>query len=374
MKKNLQSLMMLLAVIITVMTTSCGPEQIKPVQQASKYNAVKLDTTSANTFIDFAAEIQGDVVVEIRPRVQGYVDRIAVEEGSKVKKGELLFKIDSRELQQSYNAASAYVDAVNAQVDNAKLEIQKLEPLVQKGIISDYELQNARSNFQAAKANLVSAVSQRNNAKINLSFASITSPVDGSIGRIVIREGTLVSPTSPDPLTTVSADKNMAAYFSFDEKYIMNMIDQYQSTESLKQIFDKIPHVNLILSNGKMYPLEGKLELASGLVDITTGSVQVKANFANENGVLRSGSSGVVRLNSPKSGIFLVPQKATYEMQDRKMVYMIDDSSKVVSKTITIEGETNEFYVVSEGLSIGDVVLVDGIDYVKDGDLVEPIL
>lgn len=366
--------MAIVAVSTAITTISCGPEQIRPVQQTPKYNAVKLDTTSANTYVDFAAEIQGDVVVDIRPRVQGYMDKIVVAEGSKVKKGELLFKIDSRELVQSLNAAKANVDAVKAQMANAELEIEKLEPLVKKGIISEYELKNAKSNFIAAKANLTSAKSQRNNAKINLSFATVKSPVDGVIGRIVVREGTLVSPSATEPLTTVSADENMAVYFSIDEKSIMDMTDQFESTLSLQEKFEKLPNASLILSNGELYPLEGKLELASGLVDMTTGSVQVKATFANENGRLRSGSSGVVRLNSPHVGVFLVPQKATYEMQDRKMIYMLDDSSKVISKMIKIEGETNEFYVVADDLNIGDIVLVEGIDYVRAGHTVEPIL
>ena len=374
MKKILKSLVAIVAVSTAMTTISCGPEQIKPVQQTPKYNAVKLDTTSANVYVDFAAEIQGDVVVEIRPRVQGYVEKIAIEEGSNVKKGELLFKIDSRELEQTLNAAKANVDAVKAQMANAELEIEKLDPLVKKGIISEYELINAKTNFLAAKANLTSAKSQCNNAKINLSFASVKSPVDGVIGRIVVRVGTLVSPSTTEPLTTVSADENMAAYFSFDEKSIMDMTDEIESTMSLQEKFEKLPNASLILSNGELYPREGKLELASGLVDMTTGSVQVKANFANQNGRLRSGSSGVVRLNSPKTGIFLVPQKATYEMQDRKMIYVIGDSSKVVSKTIKVDGETKQFYVVSQGLNIGDVVLVDGIDYVRSGDTVEPIL
>ena len=257
---------------------------------------------------------------------------------------------------------------------NAKLEIEKLEPLVKKGIISEYELQNAKTNFLAAKANLTSAKSQRNNAEINLSFASIKSPVNGVIGRIVVREGTLVSPTAADPLTTVSADENMSVYFSIDEKSIITMTDDFESSLTLQQKIEKLPSVSLILSNGAMYPLKGKLELASGLVDMTTGSVQVKADFVNENGRLRSGSSGVVRLNSPRVGVYLVPQKATYEMQDRKMVYMLDDSSRVVSKMIIVEGETKEFYVVAEELNIGDVILLDGIDYVRAGDTVEPIL
>lgn len=361
----------LLLLPLSVLAFGCGGEAPQAVVEVPSYGCVKVDTSSAIIFTDFASEIKGEQVVEIRSRVSGYLDKICVSEGSKVHKGEALFVIDQRDLVQSCNAAEANVNAAKAQVANAQLEVRKLTPLVEKGIISQYELENANSNLEAAKAQLQFAQSNYNNAKINLSYATITSPVDGVIGRIVVREGTLVSPSSQEPLSTVSSDKSVSAYFSMDERMMLDLAAQMHGV-SLKEKVAKMPKCNLILSNGTQYALEGDLELASGLVDMATGSVQIKANFRNPEGILRSGSSGVVRLNAPQSGVILVPQKATFEMQDRKMVYLISDSSTVEPRVIEIFGNSGHNYVLSGGLKRDDVIMVEGLDYVKGGQKITP--
>lgn len=348
---------------------SCGGETKKQTDVTPAYKCVKVDTSSAVVYTDFASEIKGEQVVEIRPRVQGYLDKICVAEGSKVHKGQALFIIDQRDLTQQANAAQANVNAAKAQVANAELEVKKLTPLVEKGIISQYELDNANSNLTAAKAQLQYAESNYNNAEINLSYATITSPVDGVIGRIVVREGTLVAPSS-EALATVSSDNTVSAYFSIDEKTIMNMAQQVKG-KSLQEKIEAFPACNLILSNGTQYELKGKVEQASGLVDMSTGSVQLKANFENPKGLIRSGSSGVVRLNAPMHGIILIPQKATFEMQDRKMVYVVSDSSMVTAKVIKILGSVGQNYVVSEGVAKNDLIMVEGLDFVKNGQQIE---
>lgn len=349
----------------------CGGEPQKQEAIAPSYQCIKVDTSSTVIYSDFASEIKGEQVVEIRSRVGGYLDKICVSEGSKVNKGEVLFVIDQRDLIQSCNAAEANVNAARAQVANAELEVKKLTPLVAKGIISQYELDNAGSNLIASQAQLQYAQSNFNNATINLGYATITSPVDGVIGRIVVREGTLVSPSYTEPLATVSSDKSVSAYFSLDERSMLNLAEKMQGA-TLKDKVDKLPKCNLILSNGNQYELAGDLELASGLVDMTTGSVQMKANFANPNGILRSGSSGVVRLNTPMSGVILIPQKATFEMQDRKMVYIVSDSNTVVSQMVEVAGASGENYVVDGGLERGNVIMVEGLDFVKGGQKITP--
>lgn len=355
------------------MMVSCGADQVANVASAPAYNCAKVDTSSTVVYTDFASEIKGEQVVEIRSRVSGYLDKICVREGSKVRKGEALFVIDQRDLVQSCNAAEANVNAAKAQVANAELEVRKLTPLVEKGIISVYELDNAKSNLTAAKASLQFAESNFNNAKINLGYATITSPVDGVIGRIVVREGTLVSPSLVDPLATVSSDGNVSAYFSLDEKSMLDLAMQVKG-DNLEDGVSNMPKCNLILANGQQYELEGDLELASGLVDMTTGSMQFKANFKNPKGILRSGSSGVVRLNTPLHGVILVPQKATFEMQDRKMVYMVGDSNKIEAKVVDLAGQSGENYVVKGGLKTGDVIMVEGLDFVKNGQTITPKL
>lgn len=363
-----------LFILLSLITfaAACGSQG--PNQQAAlpKYKCVELDTSSAVIYVEYAAELRGEVMVDIRPRVSGYLDKICVEEGSSVTKGQPLFIVDQRDLEQQFRAAEAQVDASKAQVANAELEVRKLTPLVEKGIVAQFELETAKSNLIAAKANQSYAISQRNNAQINLSYATITAPVDGVVGRIVVRQGTLVSPSSPDPLTTVSADKNVDAYFSIDERSMLDVAQNIKGA-SLKEKIAKMPTVNLILANGQLYEKPGRLELASGQVDMTTGSVQVKANFPNPEKLIRSGSSGRVRLNNPVHGIIKVPQKATFETLDRKMVYVITDSSTITAKPIQVDGIVGDAYIVSQGVSKGDEILLEGLDFVREGMKIEPI-
>lgn len=366
MKRILLTLPIIAAALISCAGNGQGQQEAPPT-----YQCAEIDTASTIIFSDFPAEIRGEVVVEIRPRVSGYLDKICITEGSKVHRGEALFIIDQRDLQQQLAGAEASVDAAKAQTANAELEQRKLTPLVEKGIISQFELDNAKSNLVAAKANQQYAVSQMTTARINLSYATITAPVDGLVGRIVVREGTLVSPTASDPLTTVSADQTVSAYFSMDEKSILALAQKIDGV-SLKEKIAKLPPVTLLMANSEQYELPGKLELASGQVDMTTGSIQIKANFPNPKGLLRSGSSGVVRLNNPADGVIVVPQKATFETLDQKMVYVVTDSATVTAVAIEIAGRAGNNYVVKTGLEKGQKILLEGLNFVQEGNKITP--
>lgn len=359
-----------LLVPVALLMVACGSSAPTGQRPEAEYPVYAIDTASAFIYTDFAAELQSAEVVEIRPRVSGYIDKIAVREGSHVNKGQLIIQINPDDLREQHNSALANVDAARAQVDNAKLEVRKLAPLVQKGIISPFEIENANSNLAAAQAQLTAAESQARNAEISLSYASITSPVNGVIGRIVVREGTLVSPSSPDPLTTVSGDGPVSAYFSIDENSMLDIAESIKG-ENLSAKIRQIPNVALIMSNEVQYEYPGTLELASGMVDMTTGSVQVKGVFPNPKGMLRTGSSAKVRLGSPSSGVIVVPQKATYELQDKTMVYKVDDKGVVSSQKIDIAGVSGSNYVVDEGLMRGDVIVLEGLDFIKEGETIK---
>lgn len=356
-------------VLIAVTAVACGGNVTAPQSEAD-YPVAILDTASAFMYTDFAAELQSAQVVEIRPRVSGYIDKITVLEGSHVTKGQLIMQINQDDLREDYNAALANVDAAKAKVDNAKLEVRKLAPLVQKGIISPFEIENAQSNLDAANAQYTSAQSGARNAQISLSYASITSPVNGVVGRIVVREGTLVSPTSTEPLTTVSGDGPVSAYFSIDENSMLEITENMRGP-NLSAKVSQIPNVSLIMSNDTIYEYAGVLELASGLVDMTTGSVQVKGIFPNPEGFLRTGSSARVRLGRMSTGAIVVPQKATYELQDKTMVYKVDGNGVVTSQKISLDGKAGLDYVVEEGLKIGDTIVLEGLEFLKDGEKIK---
>lgn len=312
-------------------------------------------------------------MVDIRPRVSGYIDKICVNEGSPVTKGEVLFLINQDDLRENLNSAKANVDAAQAKVENALLEVRKLTPLVEKDIISPFELENANSNLQAARANLDYAKSQQKNAEIDLAYARITSPVSGVVGRIVVREGTLVGPTNTDPLTTVSGNGDVSAYFSVDERSIQVLAREIPGN-SLQEKISKMPQLQLVLADGSVYEYTGRPEVASGLIDMTTGSMQLKAVFPNPQGALRTGSSGVVRIPATLHGVVLVPQKATFELQDKRMVYAVDSSGTIRSQKVITGGSSGPFFVVGEGLKRGDKILFEGIDKVRENQVIIPQL
>lgn len=358
---------------IPLMTTSCGgsaPQQGMG-DQPMPYPVLAADTATVTVFADFATELRSGTVVDIRPRVSGYIDEICVNEGSPVEKGQVLFRINQDDLREKLNAAKANVDAASAKVENARLEVRKLTPLVEKDIISPFELENANSNLQAAQAQLDYAKSQQKNAEIDLGYARIVSPVSGVVGRIVVREGTLVGPTNADPLTTVSGNGDVSAYFSIDERSMQELLREIPGA-SLQDKISKMPQLQLIMADGSVYGYTGRTEVASGLIDMTTGSMQLKGVFPNPQGALRTGSSGVVRIPATLHGTVLVPQKATFEMQDKRMIYAVDTAGAVHSRKITTGGASGPFFVVTDGLQRGDKILYEGIDKVRENQVIIP--
>ena len=351
--------------------SSCGwfskkqaPEQAPPVMPV-----VKVSRGDLSSYADFATEIESRNVAEIRSQATGYVDRVAVQEGSRVKKGETILKINDQEYRQRAEAAQAAVEAANASLNNARLEVDKTAPLVEKNIISKFQLETAQSNLKSAEAALSQARSQLNNARIQLSYTDIVSPVNGVIGKIDIYPGSLLS--AGGLVTTVAADGDVFAYFAFDEKKLLEMLRDYPG----KTLYDKVaalPEVELVLADGSVYPYKGKVEVASGLVNNKTGSIQLKAVFPNPDMTLHSGSTGKVRLPVHYTDVLLVPQKATFELQNKTLVYVVDSTGNVRSQNITVEGASEGYYAVSDGLKEGDTVVFEGISKLRDGMPVTP--
>lgn len=376
-RKNLlrccvSSLTVLCATAIPLCLSSCGEDGSKQAQALPmSYPVMTVDTATVTVYVDFATELESDIVVEIRPRVSGYIDNISVNEGSLVKKHQELFLINQDALRADLKSATASVNMAEASVGNAELEVRKLTPLVEKNIISHFELENANSNLKAAKAQLEYAESQQENAEINMDFSRILSPVDGVVGRINVRKGSLVGSSDMSPLTTVSGDGDMSAYFSVDERSLQNITREMHGL-TLDEKVENLPRLQLIMADGSIYGHSGRPEIASGLVDVTTGSIQLKAMFPNPKGELRTGSSGVVRIPSTITEVVLVPQKVTFELQDRRMVYIIDADGVIQSRTITTSGESGPFFVVSDGLKFGDKIIYEGVSKVRENQTITP--
>lgn len=335
-----------------------------PVQSAEK--------TNVTVYSQYATNIEGEQNIEIRPKVEGFVDKIYIDEGSQVKKGQLLFKLSAETLNQQVNAANANVEVAKAQVVSAKVEVDKIKPLVEKNIISSVQLQTAESSLNAAKAQLNAANADYLNAKENLSYTLIASPVDGIIGDIPYRVGSLVGRSETQPLTTVSNISNVYAYFNLNEKQLLQF-NRLLNGKSVKDMIKSLPEVELILADGSVYEQKGRIETINGMVNPRTGSVSYRAIFPNPANLLRSGISGHVKLPSIQNEVILIPQKATFELQGKKFVYLVDKDSKVLSQEVVISKSIDNNFIVKKGLDEGQTFVVDGLIKLHEGMQIQPV-
>lgn len=367
--KTLGSLMLLL----TILSCSNSPKgQAKMAGQIREYRVQEIGLKDITISQDFPTLLQGQQTVEIRPRVAGYIEDILVDEGDFVKKGQLLFKLNSNDIEAQVRSAEAQVKVAASQIATAEIKVKQTQPLVEKNIISAFELESAETSLNATKAQLAQANANLANAKANLEYTLISSPTNGIIGTFPYRVGSLVSSTIANPLTTVSNTTSMQAYFS------MNEIDFLQMTKNLegnttREKLEKLPEVELLLSDNSLYPYKGRVEIASGIVDQQTGSVNIRAAFPNPNGNLRSGSSGRVRLPKIHHSVITVPQSYTYEIQGNHFIYVVNADNKIVNTRIKIlTGNLKEVYVVTEGLKVGDKIVTEGISSLRDGMEIKP--
>lgn len=368
MKHTIQSLLLLPALLIL---SSCGggaPQKGgAPGDQVKEFKVLELQPRVAVLNTDYPASVQGQENIEIRPRVDGYIEKIYVDEGSVVRKGQPLFKINAPQYEQEVRTASASIKSAEAEVSSANMAVNKVKPLVEKDIVSKYELESAQYTYQAKVAALAQARAALSNARTNLGYTLVTSPVNGVVGAIPFRLGSLVSGNNAEPLTTVSSIGNVYAYFAFNEKLLLNFSKEGEGN-SLAQKLAKLPPVSLLLSDGSLYELKGRIQTITGQINTATGSANVRATFPNPKGLIRSGSSATVRIpNEIKEGL-LIPQSATYELQDKRFAVVVDKDGKTKNVAITVlQNTAGNFFVVQDGLKAGDRVVLEGVATLKDG-------
>lgn len=363
-----QSFLSILAASLII--ASCGKNdksaQAGGAPQIKEYKTVTIQQESATLNSDFPASIQGQQNIEIRPRVEGYIDKIFVDEGAVVKTGQPLFKISAPEYEQQVRTATASIKSAQADVSAAKLAVNKVKPLVEKGIISKYDLESAQYTYESAMASLAQANAALVNAKTNLGYTTVTSPVNGVVGSIPFRLGSLVSSNTTEPLTTVSSIGNVYAYFAMNEKTLLNYTKD--SGASLNQKLKSMPAVSLLLSDGSAYELKGNIETVNGLINTETGTVNVRARFPNPKGIIRSGSSTTVRIPKEVKDGIIVPQSATFELQDKMFVVTVGTDKKTKNVNITVlENAAGNYYVVTSGLKAGDEIVLEGVASLKEG-------
>lgn len=330
-----------------------------------------VQTSAVTTYQEYPASIEGTVNVEVRPQVNGALDKVFVDEGAFVSAGEPIFKINDQPYRAALNNALASQHAAEAAAANAQLEVDKLTPLVENKVVSDYQLKTARASYQVAKANIESAKANVSTAQINLGYTLIKAPVSGYIGRLLKKQGSLVAPADVEALTQLSDVHDVHVYFSLGEKDFVSFKEQYAGA-TLKDKLNHLPAVSLLLADNSEYATKGKIDMIDGQFDKNTGAITVRASFPNKQGLLRNGNTGKIRLSLVHNNALTVPESATVEMQDKVFVFTLADSNKVKKTAITIEGKDGDNYVIKDGLKAGDQIVLSGIDHLQEGAKIAP--
>lgn len=364
---------LLSAGVLAMLTGSCSNKQEAPQAQAPEIATMTVALGNSEVESDYPAQIKGKTDIDIRPQVTGFITKVHVDEGQKVSKGQVLFTLDQVQFQAAVAQAEAAVNSARTAVNTSKLTADTKRQLFEKNIISQYEYQLAQNDLANANAALAQANAALVNARKNLSYTVVTAPSSGVVGAIPNREGSLASPSSAQPLTTISDNSQVYAYFSLTEKDLLKMTDG--GKRSVNAAIDSLPKVHLRLSDGSIYPFEGKVATVSGVINTSTGAASVRALFDNPSGMLRSGSTGSIMIPNSSTDVIVIPQKATYELQDRRFVYIVGDSNKVASAPITVAPNTDgKNYVVTSGLKPGDRIAIEGVGtIVKDGIVITPV-
>jgi membrane fusion protein (multidrug efflux system) len=345
----------------------CGKKTDTAVRNApapQEYPTMVASIQHASLESVYPATVRGKEDIEIRPRIDGFIDAIYIDEGSVVKKGQSLFKINSPQADQALTTAKAAVNSAEAQANTAKLNVDRMKPLADKGIVSQVQLETYQNAYTSALATKEQAKASLVNAQATLSWTKVTSPVDGVVGIIPYRQGSLVN--NQNILTTVANTSNVFAYFSLNEKSLVEFLNTLEGSAQAEKI-KNAPEVTLILADGTVYPEKGTIETITGTINVTTGTATFRAEFPNKQGILRSGISGKISIPRRLDNIILIPQKATFAQQNKVLVYKVQGDS-VVQKAITaIPVPDGKNYAVTEGLDSGDRIVTDGVATLSNG-------
>ncbi|PZW42624.1 membrane fusion protein (multidrug efflux system) [Mesonia algae] len=353
--------------IMALFLTSCNSEKKQePGNAIADYEVLTVSPKNIGLYREFPVTIEGTENIEIYPKVEGFIEKVHVDEGEYVKKGQVLFSLNAPQYKQELLSTKAAISSAKANVSSAQVDVEKAKPLVEREIISKFELTSAENSLTAANAALEQAQANYVNAQTNNSYTKIIAPVSGYIGSLPYKLGSLVSSSISDPLTTVSNIKQVYAYFSINEKTYL----EFAKAGLLKNMDE----VSLLLPDYTAFDQKGKIQTVSGQVDKETGSFNVRAIFDNPNNLLRTGNSATIQLPRTIEEAFLIPQSATYEIQGGVYVYVVNEQSQVQSTKITVTGtNSGQAYIVTDGLKDGDRVVLEGISGLSSSKEIKPV-
>ncbi|SOD13315.1 efflux RND transporter periplasmic adaptor subunit [Pedobacter xixiisoli] len=356
-----------LILAVSLVFAACGQAPQGYEVQPVNTDFITLGLADAAIEKRYPGMIEGTVNVEVKAQVTGYLEAIYVKEGDYVTKGQSLFKIKGDVFNEQVNNSQATLKSALAAQATAKIEVEKIKPLVAGKVVSDIQLKTAEANYDAATAQVAQAKAALGSSQINADFAVIKAPVSGYIGRIPNRIGNLVTPADPTPLTTLSEIDQVFVYFSMSEADFIAFNKDRKTDAGMNS-------VSLITADGETYAHKGKLELASGNIERSTGSIALKAVFPNPDKLLRSGGAGRVIVTKQVKEALTLPMASVKDVQDKFFVFALADSSKVAMKAIEIEGRTGDKYIVKSGIAKGEKIAINSIDALSEGQKVVPTM
>jgi len=351
---------LLIVSIGLVSLVSCGKGQDQNAAQAAQpmpYPVYEVPTKTLTGFTSYPASVEGIVNSEVRAKVSGYITKVLVDEGEKVKAGQILFKLETQSLSQDAAAAKANVNA-------AQVEVDKLKPLVEKNIISSVQLQTAKAKLQQAQSGY-------NGIMANIGYANIKSPVDGYVGSIRKREGALISASDQEPLTTVTDISKIYAYFSMNETDYLDFIQAAEGA-TVQDKIDNIPAVRLKLANGSLYDQEGKIQTINSVINPNTGSISFRAIFDNPSRLLTNGNSASVEIPKTYKDVLVVSKESTHEQQGNVLLFKLQNNDSVISTTVKVVAEVGNLYIIDSGVEKGDSVVANGANKLRTGARISP--
>ena len=354
--------------VCAALCLSCKENTKKEGKTDSFYETLTVHLSDRTLTTGYSAAISGVQTVEIRPQVSGMITDILIEEGESVRKGQVLFVIDQTPYKAAYEIAVANVKSAEAALSTARLILDSNKNLYEQDVVSEFDLMTAQNDLTEAEARLALCKAEEVNAGNNLSYTEVRSPVNGVASMIPYRVGALVSSSISQPLVTVSDDSRVYAYFSMAENQMLDMVQQYGS---LNNAIKQMPEVELIMSNGDTYEHKGKINAISGTISESTGAVSLRAVFNNRNHLLRNGGSGTIIIPSELKNAIVIPQAATYELQDRVFVYKVIDGKASATEIHIAPHNNGTEYIVEKGLKVGDVIVAEGAGLIKEGTVIK---
>jgi membrane fusion protein (multidrug efflux system) len=358
-------------IFLSLSLISCGD------WEAGNWNAPKelpVLTVSKGNFTNYKSyptRIEGIQDIEIRAKINGYIQNIFVDEGQFVKKGQPLFLLETNVISQNVEALTANIKSAEASVNTAQIEVERLKPLVKKEIVSPIQLQTAEARLQESIARLSQAKGNMRANRANQQYAKILSPIDGYVGKFNYRQGSLVGPGTPLNLTTISNTDQVFAYFSVSE----NELEQITKSISGKNINEKLqalPKVSFKMNNGLTYTKKGKLEAATGKLDVRSGTIQLRAIFDNKSGELLSGNTGLIQIPQSFTNQVAIPEVATLNMQNMKMVYVLSAGDTIRLRPIEVTTKADRYLLIKSGLQEGEKILAQGLGKVYPNSKIIP--